>query len=285
MTAYYLELTCTWPQGRDEELNEILAGAEVLGACLGDESAAGMAVTIYLHGSLAADASRLAGRLEASGGRNATVSSVTAHDWLARYRETVRPFAVGEKWWIDPHPENPTKAPTGRLRLEVEQRSAFGSGSHESTQLALLGLEDAEVHGRSVLDVGTGSGILALAAQAAGAGTVVAFDLDPEAVWVARSTIQHLAQKPRVFLFAGPLTAVGRCEFDIVLCNMISSQFEPLLPEIRRVLNQTGRVILSGLLTTELEHVTGAVMRAGLTVESNRIAGEWSSVTAVADVQ
>ena len=284
MTAY-LELTCTWPRGRDEELNEILAGAYVLGACLNDESAGCVAVTIYLHESRAADASRLAGRLEASGGRNATLSSVPADDWLARYRETVRPFAVGEKWWIDPHPSNPTDAPAGRIRLDVEQRSAFGSGSHESTQLVLLGLEEAEVDGKSVLDVGTGSGILALAAQAAGAGTVVAFDLDPEAVWVARSTTRHAGHNPTILLFAGPLAAVARRGFDIVLCNMISSQFEPLLPEIRRVLDPPGRVILSGLLTTELDRVTAAAARAGLMVESQRTAAEWSSVTAVADAR
>lgn len=283
MTAY-LELTCTWPQGRDEELNEILAGADVLGARLDDESAGGVAVTIYLHASLAADASRLAGRLEASGGRDASVSSVTAHDWLARYRETVRPFAVGETWWIDPHPENPTDAPSGRIRLDVEQRSAFGSGSHESTQLVLFDLEEADVHGRSVLDVGTGSGILALAAQAAGAGTVVAFDLDPEAVWIARSTIRRPGHNPPILLFAGPLAAVEARGFDIVLCNMISSQFEPLLPEIRRVVDPAGLVILSGLLTTEVDDVIAVVARAGLVVKSHRIAGEWSSVTAVADV-
>lgn len=281
----YLALTCTWPQGRDEELTEILAGTDVLGARFDDESGAGAMVTIYLDESLAVEASRLADRLEASGGCNAMISPVVAHDWLASYRETVRPFAVGETWWIDPHPEDPTPAPVGRLRLEVEQRSAFGSGSHESTQLALMGLEETQVRGRSVLDVGTGSGILALAAQAAGAEVVVAFDLDSEAVWVARSTIRNIGREPRILLFAGPLEAVGRGGFNIVVCNMISSQFEPLLPEIRRIMDPAGRVVLSGLLTTELEDVTNAAARAGLVVENHRMAGEWSSVTAVTDVQ
>ncbi len=282
--ASFLALTCTWPSGRDEELTEILAAAEILGARLGEESGDGAAVTIYFDGSCSVEASRLAGHIEASGGRDAVVTPVAAQDWLAGYRETVRPFAVAHTWWIDPHPEHPTPAPDGRVRLAVEQRSAFGSGSHESTRLALMGLEDVPVGGRAVLDVGTGSGILALAAQTAGAQTVVAFDLDPEAIWVARSTLLNNCREPRALLFVGPLAAVGPGRFHIVVCNMISSQFEPLLPDLRRVLDPMGRIILSGLLQTELDEVAGAVARVGLKVESHRIAGEWASVTAVADV-
>jgi len=277
----YLALTITWPEGRDDELSEILSDTEALGAHCVDASG-GMVATIFFDASHVEETSRLAGRLESIAGRRAVIRRHDERDWLERYRDTVRPFEVAERWWIDPHPEAPTPAPDGRTRLAVEQRSAFGSGSHESTRLVLEAMEKERLAGRAVLDVGTGSGILAVAAAAAGAAPVVALDIDPQAIWVARTTVRRHPWEPRPQLIAGPLAAVGRGRFDVVLCNMLFTEFAPLLPDLRRLMGSSGRLVLSGLLEAELSEVAKLCGHLGLKVIHRRTAAEWASVTAEA---
>ncbi len=144
----------------------------------------------------------------------------------------------------------------------------------------LMALENIEVAGADVLDVGTGSGILALAAERLGARQVVALDIDEAAMWVARQTCVQQEWSPRVQLVLGPVTCIGAARFQVVLCNMISSNFLPLLAEMSRVLATDGLVILAGLLEAEIDSVTGALSSAGLETRSRRVLGEWASLSA-----
>ena len=282
MKDTYLSIRCVIPEDLEEELPELLAPWGVLGAEIGGRSDRGVIVTVYLPGGDFDGAESVCRLLADLGARDIDRELLEAADWLAGFRESTHPFEVGGGWWIDPHPDRPTVAPKGRRRLVVEPRTAFGSGSHESTRAILTELEEIEVNGRRVLDVGTGSGILALAAECMGADTVVGLDIDETAVWVAFETARQQEWQSRVNFGLGPVECLGGEEFDIVVCNMISSNFLPLVGEIRSRLAPAGIALFSGLLASEVKLVSGALMEAGIVIRSHRIHGDWASLVAVA---
>jgi len=276
----YLCLRCDLAKDLEEDLPDIAASWPVLGIEI--EGADGDLVRVAIYGeSVDADSlSRLAAVLTDRGATDVRIETFGKQDWLQGYRDAVQPFAVGDRWWIDPHPNDPSRAPGDRKRLVIEPRTAFGSGSHESTMMVLSALEDLKVVGADVLDVGTGTGILALAAESLGARRVVALDVDENAIWVARQISAQQEWPPRVQFVLGPVTSLGAAQFQIILCNMISFNFRPLLAEMSRVLAPDGLIILAGLLGAEIDSVTGALLSVGLETRSHRVLGEWASLSA-----
>lgn len=122
-----------------------------------------------------------------------------AQDWLAEHRAACRPIEIGERFLVDPREPGRAVAMDGRVLLRVPARRAFGTGSHESTRLILEWLEDLDLRGLYVLDLGAGSGILSLAAMSLGAGAVVGLDIDPVASFVSREIVRlnaHLVPEP-----------------------------------------------------------------------------------------
>ena len=280
MTSF-LSVRCLWPEHLEGELSELFESRPVLGAQLGEVRQGWVELTVYLEQDRTADARSLADGLTMAGGLDVTVEGFPARDWLGDYQRSATPFAVGTRWWIDPHPGSPTPPPEGRLRLPVEPRSAFGSGSHESTRLMLYWLEQIPVEETTVIDVGTGSGILAMAAATLSAELVVGLDIDPEAAFVTRQTLHRQTQYRRICLYAGAIDAVAGARFGLVLCNMISSRFLPLLDGLARLISPGGRLVLAGFLSSEADCVRAALAGAGLHVQGEKNLGEWSSMTAV----
>jgi len=281
-TERYLSIRCLIPADLEEELPELLAPLGVLGTEIGGQSDSGVRVTIYFPGADRRDVDGVCRLLADRGACDVERELLEAADWLADFRESTRPFEVGSAWWIDPHPDRPTAAPSGRRRLVVEPRMAFGSGSHESTRAILMVLEEIDVSGRRVLDVGTGSGILAFAAECMGADSVVGLDIDETAVWVAFETARQQEWPSRASFVLGSVECIGDEDFDIVMCNMISSNFLPLVRDLRSRLTPAGIAVFSGLLASEVEMVSGALREADFVISSYRILGEWASLTAVA---
>ena len=266
------------PHQLEDRLADLLEGLPVLGCQLAPADEEMQALDVFLAPERGDEAAVAADRLIAAGVRSVRCSVLADQDWLEAYRRQVTPFPVGRRWWIDPHPDRPTPAHSGRLRLAVEPRMAFGSGSHESTQLVLLELERMNLAGRSVLDVGTGSGILALAADRLGAHPVIAFDLDPDAVWVARQTVTQQEWVARPHFFVGSVLALAPECFDFILCNMVPSQFLPLVPEIAVRLGRGGTALFSGILESEREVVAGRLAEAGLEVCGSTLLDGWTSL-------
>ncbi|MBV8199439.1 MAG: 50S ribosomal protein L11 methyltransferase [Acidobacteria bacterium] len=210
-------------------------------------------------------------------------------DWMAEYRRQAVPFPLGRTLLIDPRePEDAAAAPAlpGERRLvRLPARTAFGIGSHESTALALELLESSAVAGRSVLDVGTGTGILALAALAWGAARVVAFDADPVAAFQARANGQLNGLAPR--LFAGRAAALGSrraggwaaAGFDLVVVNVVPEEIQPDLDDLLPLLAPGGVLILSGLLAERAAEVAARLAAHGLQpVGEGRRRGEWAAL-------
>jgi ribosomal protein L11 methyltransferase len=142
-------------------------------------------------------------------------------DWVARTEEAFPPLLVGERFFLAaPWRTEPT--PPGRLRLVINPGAQCGTGYHRCTQLCLEAMEKLIQPGDSVLDVGSGSGILSLAAKLLGAGRVVACDIDPEAA------------RPVPF-FVGSVDAVRSGAFDVVVANINEDVLGPMRADFERV--------------------------------------------------
>ena len=161
-----------------------------------------------------------------------------AIDWEQVVRDAWPAMRVGERFFlVAPWSEDET--PRGRLRLEINPGMACGTGRHPATQLCLEALEEYLRKGASVLDVGTGSGILARAAQLLGARPVIGCDVDPEAIAFTCSRVG-------VPLFVGSVDAVRARSQDLVIANIDAATIERLAPEIERVRKLDSTLILSG---------------------------------------
>jgi ribosomal protein L11 methyltransferase len=163
-------------------------------------------------------------------------------DWVQAARDLLQPMEVGRRFFLVPEwRDDPT--PPGRLRIAVNPGMAFGTGVHETTQLCLEALEERLEPGMSVLDVGTGSGILARAARLLGAARVFACDTDPDAVAIAGEG------------FVGSADAVSSASADLVLANISPEAIVLLAPELVRVLRPGGTLLASGFEKNEVERV------------------------------
>jgi len=266
---------CILSEDAADELGGWLAGVNVLGCELRDLPGRNVEVLIYVEGGGLSNADEVGSVARSMGALEVRVEAVHDCDWLEVYRREAAPFSVGETWWIDPRPGSPTSPPTGRKALRIEPRAAFGTGTHESTRLLLIALEQSELAGGSVLDVGTGSGILAIAASLQGAQKVVALDLDPAAVFVARRTLADQPRPVGARLVVGTPQAVAGAGFDVVLCNLIWGRMSPLLPALAGLVSWSGWLLLSGLLVAQRAAVLQELARNGLRVARERALGEW----------
>lgn len=277
----YIEVTGVLAETAQEALAEALSRLQVLGAVIEADGPGALRVAVWLPSR---DRSRTAEVRDALADLDAVALSVREHppaDWSAAWRSSLRPFSVGDLWWIDPDPDRPSPAPDGRLRLAIEPRSAFGSGTHESTRLMLIELAEQSCRDHRVLDVGTGSGVLAVAASACGAATVVGIDIDPMAAWEARRTSAHQRPWSRIHVVAGGIDCLGRTAFDLVLCNMLITEFGPLVEGLVTVLAPAGTIVISGILDDERHEVEAMLRDAGLEIRRVRELGEWISVAAM----
>ena len=167
-------------------------------------------------------------------------------DWVQAARDLLQPMEVGARFFLAPAwRDDPT--PAGRFRIVVNPGMAFGTGAHETTRLCLEALEEFVKPGASVLDVGTGSGILAQAAALLGAGKVYACDTDPVAVQIAGSG------------FVGSVDAVAPAAVDVVVANINPEVIVRIAPDLVRVLRPGGVLLASGLELSEVTPVKAAL--------------------------
>jgi ribosomal protein L11 methyltransferase len=172
--------------------------------------------------------------------------------------EVGRRFFLVPEWRDDP-------APPGRFRIAVNPGMAFGTGVHETTRLAIEALEEFVKPGITVLDVGTGSGILAKAARLLGAGRVYACDTDPVAVEIAGDG------------FIGSVNAVATASVDLVVANISPEAIVQLAPDLLRVLRENGVLLASGFELAEVEQVKAALPPArGASDERQK--GNWALI-------
>ena len=182
--------------------------------------------------------------LEETAARFGIAQAAPDTDWVQATEDAWPPLLVGEKFFlVAPWRTEPT--PAGRFRLEINPGMQCGTGQHPCTQLCLEAMEKIIQLGDSVLDVGTGSGILSIAAKLLGAGLVVACDIDPDAAPARGASTDDM-----IPFFVGSADAVRDAAFDVVVANISEAVIEDLHPEFVRVAR---RRILSGFQDTRGE--------------------------------
>jgi ribosomal protein L11 methyltransferase len=211
--------------------------------------------------------------------RGATLAAVPVPevDWEALWRRHHRPVAVGRRLLVAPPWDVPRAA--GREVLVIEPGMAFGTGQHATTRACLEAIEAAVGTGRvrSALDVGTGSGVLALALARLGVERVVALDTDPAVVPLARANLAR-NRAAHVTLLAGPLAAV-RARFDLVVANLLADAIVAEAGALAGAVGPGGRLVVSGLLAEQLPAVRAAY--PGWRVAETRPAAGWRTLTLV----
>lgn len=217
---------------------------------------------------------RAAAALTARGIASDVVTDIAEGDPLEAFRAASRPFPVGERFWIDPGDPSDSVAPAGKIALRLPASRAFGTGGHESTRLALLALAEEPPEHLRVLDVGTGSGVLALAAASLGARCAVGLDLDADAVFVARENLRRHEFGARVALVAGPIPAVtGR--FPLVVANMLPEEFFQIRRHVLARVESRGRLILSGIPLEREGEVVALLRSPQFSLGGRRAENEW----------
>jgi ribosomal protein L11 methyltransferase len=214
-------------------------------------------------------------RLGALGAGELRTFEETARDWVAESAALRRAVLV-ERYLLDPHDgARATAAPPGVRRLSLPAARAFGTGSHESTRLAVRLLLGEKLRGRRVLDVGCGTGTLAFVAVLEGAARAVAFDLDVDAAFATREEARANGIA-RLDVFAGPPDALaGSARFDVVVANMIQEDVAPLLAAFRARLAPGGRLLCSGQLVERHEEWDALLRKSGFRFVRSIQENEW----------
>lgn len=191
--------------------------------------------------------------------------AVPDHDWLARYYADLKPVVLSRLVIAPSHCTVPDES--GRLILRLDPGMAFGTGHHVTTRLALEALSRLDLSGKVVLDVGAGSGILAIAADLLGAATAQGCDTDPLTVPIARKNAVCNGSQAR-FAVGTLDETTPPASVDVLVANLTAELHRELAPRYRRVLRPGGDLILSGILVERLPMVIAALgPTAALTTE------------------
>ena len=217
-----------------------------------------------------------------------TVTPLNDNDWAYSWQKYYKPLTIGRRLYVVPEWERDDPVPEGRSPLYLNPGLTFGTGSHASTQLCLEGVEAHTVPGKSVLDLGCGSGILSIAALCLGASRAVAVDIDPKAVDVAyENAALNGIGKDRYTVMAGNVIAdkglaaqLAQERYHLVLANIVADVIIPLSRVVPEFLQEDSIFICSGILNTRLPEVLDALEKNGLQILSTEQQEDWCRVTA-----
>lgn len=274
----YSRLSLQVPLGDGEAVSDLLWVLEPLGLEIVAEGE-GCRIDAYFDGPVPDEADPLLS-VPDLGVVGRRIEEVLEQDWLEGYRRAVQPVEVGSTWLIDPRePDGTSVRREGRETLVVPARRAFGTGSHESTRLALIWMEAMDLAGRHVLDLGTGSAILSIAATRLGAASVTAVDIDPVACFVAHDNQRLNSLDLR--LVAGGLECLRRRRFDAALINILPSEWIESAEALALRLVPGAVVVFSGIPIQEQRACTERLRRAGIDCEGTLEEGEWVALRAI----
>ena len=221
------------------------------------------------------------------GSLEVSLQNLKEEDWEESWKQYYQPIPIGEQLLIVPQwlsPENKDH----RIPVILDPGMIFGTGAHASTQMCLRALEQVIHGGERVIDLGSGSGILSIAALLLGADTATGVDIDPKAEDIARENAAlNGLTAPRFTAVTGNvigdkammerLSAGG---YDVVLANIVADVIVPLSAVVPHFLRPDGVFICSGILNTRLPEVIAAIASSGLTITQQEMQDDWCRLTA-----
>ncbi len=281
MSQTYLSLTVELLEEQSEAVQDMLHESGAMGLEVRDREAPpmpgvrgpapGEAIVIaYFEEAEAAEAARAQVAEEFPEAR-LSLEEKPQQDWSNEWKALIKSVQVG-RLWVGP-PWEAEAAPGDKVRIVIEPKMAFGTGDHPTTSLCLAAVDEyLTTHpGASVLDVGTGTGVLAIAAKKLGAGRVVGTDNDPMSVELAQENAQ-VNGTPGLELSGRELAQVeGR--FDLVVANILANTLIALAPQIAPKVKE--RLVLAGVLGPQKAEVEAAYRAQGLIPEAGAAQGEW----------
>ena len=270
-------LTVSVPASLDDEIASVL-GAGSLGVEIVPAGAGLSTVRVYLGDADDVDAWRERARriLAAHGLTEAEaglgLADVADEAWVARWQASLAPIPLGSRFVVLPHGDL-TPEP-GREPIRLIPGMAFGTGEHPTTRMCAAALEELVAPRSRWLDLGCGTGILAIVATHLGAGRVVALDLDPEAAHVADEVVRANALADRIHVGAGSI-ADAPGAFDGIVANIQASFFLAHAVELAQALAPRGVLVLSGVLVEDLDEIEAALRPVGVEPLERRSDGPW----------
>lgn len=207
---------------------------------------------------------------------------VREQDWSEYWKQYYKPFRAGKRLVIKPSWENWEKQP-GDLIIELDPGMAFGTGTHETTAMCVE-LIEKHYHGGRVLDVGTGSGILAIAAARLGATDVLGVDIDPMAVRVARENVEKNGLSDAIDIREGDLVAgLGDVRCDFAVANILADVIALLAGPLKKHLVPGAQFVCSGILKEREDDVKAVLEKNGYRLFDRLQKGDWVALAARAE--
>ncbi|MBW7649886.1 50S ribosomal protein L11 methyltransferase [Anoxybacillus sp. ST4] len=209
-------------------------------------------------------------------GRNKiTISEVNEEEWATAWKKYYNPVKISERFTIVPTWETYEPVSSDELIIELDPGMAFGTGTHPTTVMCIQALEKTVKKGDTVVDVGTGSGILSIAAAMLGAERVHALDLDPVAVESAKLNVKLNKVHDVVIVSQNNLLDRMDEQADVIVANILAEIILRFVDDAYRLLRAGGMFITSGIIQTKKQEVKEGLLRAGFTIEETLTMEDW----------
>ena len=207
------------------------------------------------------------------------LSNVNQEDWESAWKQYFKPVHVTDRIVVKPEWEEYSPQ-EGEIVIEIDPGMAFGTGTHETTSMCINQIEKNLKAGDRVIDIGSGSGILSMAAVLLGAEKATGVDLDPVAVRVALENVELNNLQDKIEILHGNLTDVIREKADIVVANIMADIILILLEDVREFIKDDGLFISSGIIQEKRAAVEARLLEKNFRIVEVETKGEWCAITA-----
>ncbi len=214
------------------------------------------------------------------GRNNVTISEVNEEEWATAWKKYYHPVKISERFTVVPTWENYTPVSSDELIIELDPGMAFGTGTHPTTVMCVQALERTVKAGDYCIDVGTGTGVLSIAAALLGAEKVTALDLDEVAVQSAILNIKINKVKEKVTVSQNNLLDGIEGPADIIVANILAEVILRFTSDAARIVKKDGYFIASGIIQQKKPEVKEAIEKAGFTVVETLVMEDWVAMIA-----